>query len=343
VGYLILGAEETGDDAEHRWALNGLPFPDEPLTWISNVVSDLAVGVRPRPDFDVASWEAPNGDVAVVRILPTATPPCLANGTVYERLPGKSQQVRDPLVLAELYRRGDTARREAQERADRAALTVLEEWLGGEAGVFRTDWVQLQPEADKGTDDNTEDTEHIRFAVGVAATGNPPNISGRLFRNEVVEEVWTELRDRPNSGLPPGWGGAPDAVAWSQDALTWRHQTQGMVDGITIVRGVWDGAVAVGQKLVTENVYPDSLATNRIAPEWRFADNFVTDRLGGFGDVYVTVLVAGGRFPRRTDAGHIVMRRGPVLPGVDEELVASLSRELMRAVGNPDPEPAEEG
>jgi hypothetical protein len=181
---------------------------------------------------------------------------------------------------------------------------------------------------------------HIRFAIGVAATGNPPNISGRLFRNELVEEVWTELRDRPNPGVPPGWGSAPDAVAWSQDALTWRHQSQGMVDGITIVRAAWDGSVAVGQKLVTEDVYPDSLATNRLAPEWRFADNFVTERLGGFGDVYVTVLVAGGRFRRRTDTGYIVMRRGPVLPGVDQELVESLSRELMRAVGNPDPEPA---
>ena len=35
----------------------------------------------------------------------------------------------------------------------------------------------------------------------------------------------------------------------------------------------------------------------------------------------------------------IVMRRGPVLPGVDDEHVASLGRELMRALGHLAPEP----
>jgi hypothetical protein len=33
------------------------------------------------------------------------------------------------------------------------------------------------------------------------------------------------------------------------------------------------------------------------------------------------------------------MRRGPIRPGVDDEHVASLGRELMRAVGNPEAEP----
>lgn len=341
VGYLILGAQEpSGDGGTGHWTLDGLKFPDEPVTWISNVISDATVGVRPRPDFDTKSWKVTNGHVAVVRISPAATPPCLANGTVYERLPGKSQQVRDPLVLADLYRRGDTAHREASARADRAASAVLEKWLDGEAGVFRTQWVQQEPGFEGAAENDSDDTKYIRFALGVAATGNPPNISGRLFQTGLAEEIWTELCDRPTPGLPSAWGGAPDAVAWSQDSLTWRHQKQGLVDAITIVRAAWDGSVAVGQKLLTEDVYPDSLASSRIGPEWDFADRFVTERLGGFGDVYVTVLVTGGRFPGRASNGHIAMRRGPVLPGIDNELVASLSRELMRAVGNPGPEPA---
>jgi hypothetical protein len=104
------------------------------------------------------------------------------------------------------------------------------------------------------------------------------------------------------------------------------------------VRAAWDGSAAVGQKVATEDVYPDSLAEERIAPEWRLADQLV-DRLGGFGDCYVTVLVAGGRFPRRRDPDPIVMRRGPMRPGVADEHAKSLGRELMRAVGNPAAEP----
>jgi hypothetical protein len=338
-GYLILGAEDaSGHESESRWVLDGVQFPGgEPQTWISNVVGDLALGVRPRPDFDVAAWAAPNGHVAVVRVTATSTPPCLANGTVYERLPGKTQPVCDPLLLAGLFSRGDTARREAEARADRAALIVLDDWLGGDAGVFRTAWVPLDAKAEDDTDENTDDTAHVRFAVGVAATGNPPNISGRLFRDELVEDVWNELRDRP-TGMPPELGRPPDPVTPSQDALTWRHHVRSHVDVITIVRAAWDGSVASGEKLSWEDVYPDNLAESRIAAAWRYAERLL-ERLGGFGDIYVTVRVAGGRFPRRKEAGHIVMRRGPLLPGVDDEHVASLGRELMRAVGNLAAEP----
>ena len=210
-------------------------------------------------------------------------------------------------------------------------------WLGGDAGVFRTDWVPLQPEADDDADKKADETAHLRFAVGVAATGNPPNISGRLFRDELVEDVWTELRDRP-TGMPPGFGRSPDAVTPAQDALTWRHHVSGHVDVITIVRAAWDGSVAVGEKISWEDVYPDNLAETRIASAWRYAEELL-QRLGGFGDIYVTVRVVGGHFPRRKESGHIVMRRGPLLPGVDDDHVASLGRELMRAVGNLAPEP----
>ena len=82
--------------------LDGVRFPDEPRPWITDVVSDPERGVRPRPDFDIEAWEAPKGHVAVVKVSATSTPPCIANGTVYERLPGKTQTLRDPLRLADL-------------------------------------------------------------------------------------------------------------------------------------------------------------------------------------------------------------------------------------------------
>lgn len=337
-GYLLLGAEANPDkQAARRWLVEGVLFPDEPRTWVSNVIGDREGGVRPRPDFDVHAWPAAKGHVAVVWVAPISTPPCIANSSVYERLPGKTQPVDDPLRLADLYQRGDTARRAAEAHADRASLSVLDDWLGGDAGVFRTDWVPVQAGADNDADDKTDDIAHLRFAVGLAATGNPPNISGRLFRDELVVEVWNELRDRP-TGIPAALGRSPDAVTTSQDALTWRHHVMSHVDVITIVRAAWDGSVAFGEKLSWEDVYPDNLAETRIASAWRYAEGLL-QRLDGFDDNYVTVRVAGGRFPRRNESGHIVMRRGPLLPGVDEEHVASLGRELMRAVGNLATEP----
>ena len=87
-----------------------------------------------------------------------------------------------------------------------------------------------------------------------------------------------------------------------------------------------------------EDVIPGHLAEAAIAPEWRYAEDLV-QRLGAFGDVYVTVVVAGGHFPRRTETGPIVMRRGPMVLGVTDDHVASLGRELMRALGNPASEP----
>jgi hypothetical protein len=210
---------------------------------------------------------------------------------------------------------------------------VLEDELQGEAGVFRDQWGVTLPEDEKAPDD----ARHVRFSVGVATTGTAPNIAGRLFRHEFAEGIWTNLRDRP-VGLPPGMGTAPDPVVWSQEALTWRYQVVGLMKSIIVVLAAWDGSAAVGQKLATEDVYPDRLVEERMAPEWRLADQLV-DRLGGFDDRYVTLLVAGGHFPRRHDPAPVVMRRGPIRPGVDDEHVASLGRELMRAVGNPEAEP----
>lgn len=331
-GYLILGADRPR--GETSWTLNGVQFPDEPMTWITSVIADPEAGVRPRPDFDVISWGAAQGDVAVVRVWPTPTPPCLTNGTVYERLPGKTQTVRDPQRLAALFAQGDEARRDARARADRAAETVLS-GLEGDAGTFRPRGVVLSPASGEELPLDAPD-DYVRFAVGVATVGVASNISGRLFRTEFAEDVWTELRDRP-SGLPPGFGYGPDAVEWSQEALTWRHQTSGFVEAITLVRATWDGAAAVGQKLATEDVYPDSIADARIRPEWHLAERLAR-RLGGFGDLFTTVIISGGHFPRRRDQRPIVMRRGP-LPGSHDRWVASFSREFMRAVGNVEPEP----
>jgi hypothetical protein len=322
-GYLILGADRVqrpphGTDATAAvWALEGVQFPDEPRTWLANLISSAERGVRPMPDFDVMAWVAVNGHVAVIRILPTSTPPCMTNGTVYERVPGKTMTVRDPLRLAALFTRGDSARREAQARADHAALA-----LHGPETLAAAGWVH--------------------FTVGVCATGNSPDIAHRLFRDGFADSLWQKLNDRP-VGLPGPFRRSPEAVEWSQDALTCRHETRGFIASVTVARASWDGAAAVHQELALEEMDTDmgSFVARLVEPAWRLANELVSE-LGGFGDVYVITLFSGGPFnqaARTQNEQYVAARRGPLLPGINPLHVASLGRELTRALGQPATEP----
>ena len=70
------------------------------------------------------------------------------------------------------------------------------------------------------------------------------------------------------------------------------------------------GSAAAGETIPTDDsVTLDEFATGRLAPAWALADQLV-QRLRGFGDVYVTIVVAGGRFPRRK--GHRLHRHADV-------------------------------
>jgi predicted HTH transcriptional regulator len=121
-GFLIIGAAQNDDES---WTLDGVEFNDEPPTWVANVIGNGSV--NPYPDgLDTKSWATSDGKhVAVVRVPPTPTPPCNANGTVFERVSGRTISVREPLRLAQLFARGDQARTGAQAKADEAARSML--------------------------------------------------------------------------------------------------------------------------------------------------------------------------------------------------------------------------
>jgi hypothetical protein len=319
-GYLILGARrgETGD-----WVLDGLRVGEEPVTWISDLVTDLERGVRPLPSFEVRAWPAQNGHVAVVQVAPTSTPPCITNGTVYERVPGKTPTVRDPMRLAALFARGDQARRNAEGCAERAARHVLELWLD-------------RPFLGAMEDSNQVD-DPVRYAVGLCATGNQPDIAGRLFQASLVEEIWTELRDRP-SMLPAGFGTPPEPGHWSQEAMTFRHRRALIVEDVTVVRASWDGAVAVGHALNTAEAYADRFVEGRVAEQWEMARRILR-RLQAYGDFYLCLIVTGGTFKQHAGPAGVTLRRGPLRPESIGDHAESLGRELLRAVGGVAPEP----
>jgi hypothetical protein len=327
-GYLILGADKTPDG----WKANGVAFDGEPTTWLSDVIGDPERGVRPRPDFDILAWPADNGHVAVIRVRSTSTPPCIANGTVYERLPGKTPPVRDPVRLASLFGRGDEARRQAQAAADRAAALALD-------AVTKEEDTQKEDQGEREAGARPP-LRAIRFAVGIAATGNPPDIASRLFKDAFATKYWNRLRDLP-SVLPEGFARPPDPVEFSQTALLWRREMRGPQDYEIVLRASWDGAVAVAERIAKEDAYLDGLVDHRVGPDWRLADDVMQD-LQGFGDFYLTVLFTGGNFPRRPGPAAdeiITMRRGPLGAGFDGDHLPSLGRELLRSVGSPVGEP----
>ena len=126
---------------------------------------------------------------------------------------------------------------------------------------------------------------------------------------------------------------------WSQTALVWQHEVRDVIDYDKVVRASWDGAVAVAHRVPAEDAYLDSLVEHRVGPAWQLADELVL-RLQGYGDFYVTLVYTGGKFRRRLPADEIVvMRRGPLLPGVDNAQLDSLGPEFIRSVGIPAPEP----
>lgn len=324
-GYLILGASKEGD----AWVCRGVGFPEvEPTIWLTNVITDDHRGVRPRPEIAFSrALPSVDGHVVVVRVAPSSTPPCLANGTVYERLPGKTVPVRDPQRLAALYTKGEQARLAARSNVDRATAGVFDELLAREA-----------QELVQGSEDTWFDAP--RYALGIGATGNPPSIARRLFQNSMAEDLWSEL-GASEPGMPPGFGPQVDPVSWFQDSLIWRAVKRYPVEATTILRVSWEGVVTFG-RVYTPGVLRVESIGREVQSAWERADAILGERLLAYGDIYLMLIVGGHRLGGRRGVDRVVMRRGPLMPGVHAEEVAGLGRELSRAVGNPEPEPEQE-
>jgi predicted HTH transcriptional regulator len=89
VAYLLLGAERDGG----RWRLSGVEVPGgDPPAWVSDVIG---AALRPVPQVDVKPLPVDGRHVVVVEVPPVAIPPCISNGTVRERVSGRTIAVKD--------------------------------------------------------------------------------------------------------------------------------------------------------------------------------------------------------------------------------------------------------
>lgn len=313
-GWLILGADET----ERDWKLPGIELPDEPAVWIANIVGD---NLRPAPSFDVRSFPI-NDDrhIVIVQVEPLGIGPCIARGTVYERVPGKSVSVKEPLRLAELYRLGDSARKAALLRSHQACDQLLHR------------------------NDLALDT--LLVAVGVSALTYTPDISSRLFTEATDQALFEATRGLPGASYPNFDGMQPSV--WGQDAITAVRDSASRISPAWQLRAQWDGAVGVLHALAMPWIDAGTCVNSVIEPAWRAALS-IAAKLGGKSGQYLTVKVAGAGFfelgpvpAEDRPAACPSLSRRPLELSIDSVQLQSLSRELGRVRGERSPEPADE-
>jgi hypothetical protein len=312
-GYLILGAEQG-----EAWELTGCEFPTEPQVWISQAIHD---GIRPAPPFDVRAFSVDERHVAVVRVEPTSVPPCIVRGTVYERIPGAAIPVKAPERLAELFRRGDTAREQAEKGARRAARRLMIDGQGRGDPLSR----------------GGEDGHDLQLAVALAPTGMLPDVSSRLFTRH-FEEALSDAVLALDAGPRLPTAAAPDA-SWSQDALAVELNAVGNVRTHWRVQAGWDGVVGLYHLIDATGVINESVIEHVIRVAWDAGVDLLR-RLGATGPMYVAVIAAGGPFPPNMPnivgpaSRFLELGRGPV--ALDEDPGAhleSIVRELRRSLG----------
>jgi Putative DNA-binding domain len=320
-GYLIIGAVET----DGGWELPGAEFPgDDPPVWISEVIR---TELKPRPLIDVRSMKVALGRrVAVIEIPPVAIPPCMAQGTVFERISGATVPVEDPGRLSDLYRRGKNAEERAAAAALNAAIGVIEDPDAPGAG---SNWP--------------------RVALAVSATGHPPDISSRLFsesfETSMVEIVKRELIP-PTPGAPENYGlklntsfEQSNRRVNCEDLLGHGHPCYWHV------RVIWDGTVVICGAWDIDSVQARHISEELINIAWTTASKILAE-LGGYGPTHMELQIHGGAVligaPQGNPMPRIQIGRGPLEFAPDERLFSSVERELRRSTGEFVYEPAEE-
>jgi hypothetical protein len=307
-GYLILGASRSDD----RWVLDGFPCSDPPA-WIADVVGDG--GVSPFPDgLDTKDWRVgADRRVAVVKIPPAAAPPCNSRGRVYERVSGKTISVTEPLRLAALFERGDSARRSAGIHAGRIAEYALNRGRG-----------RLAP--------NT----NTQFGFGLASAGYldniPPRLFSQSFEQSVVSSMQTVLRHDP---LTPDYR-PPIVTGVGQDFRSFESQP---TDQLGWVWGAWFTAVGAAGMYWTQRDRQPGIGVeyacgDPLRQAWQCLDEILTLlRPQGPRFIQLNMVTPTGETDPRSVLPAKVVTRGPLSDRVDPTVLASVERELRRAMG----------
>jgi hypothetical protein len=336
-GYLIVGATRS----DGKWSLDGIPRPaEEPRLWLGQIFRSL----RPAPRFEISSlFELSDNRVAMVAMIdPVVAPPCMtAQGRIYERVSGETVEVRDPVLLDRLFRRGEHARSRAEQFAHSAA----------EGAINLPDWISQRS---------------VSICVGLASIGRETDdISSRLFTASMHDLIVNRIWGLHGEGQPQNLDVRPtqDSYLAQIDSEANSHWDGDAVSGISrsshFIQANWDGSAAVGLWFADE--FDPDLGNAEVVIErcWKQAAE-ITDRLGGYGPACLSVRVVvakSGEVEVVGQEARIAGRpppRGSIYAGLptlttmsrlldvvepDQSTIESIGRELQRAAGRRADEP----
>jgi len=115
VGVVLVGAEY--DKTARAWRLPGLRRPPSIALkrWLDQVVSG---GLYPVPEYDLRTFRGAGerGPVAILRVRPLAIKPAVTiSGGIYVRTMTQSIPLKDPALIADLFRQGEAERKRAED------------------------------------------------------------------------------------------------------------------------------------------------------------------------------------------------------------------------------------
>ena len=213
---------------------------------------------------------------------------------------GKTESVRDPLRLAQLFDRGDNARRRAASLASQVAQLAIYAF-----GSRRHD----------------EWADRVLFGVGLAASGYEPDIASRLF----THQFWKQLEKVvpvPIGPLKPNdviFEHHQDAVLASTGERRHSHDLEW--------RGVatWAGAVGTACAMFDAKSPHIPTLVDYVRTAWSVASDSMRP-LRPMGPAYLALRIEHGA--GTVDAGELT--RGPIGAAVADDLLPGIERELMR-------------
>jgi hypothetical protein len=305
-GYLILGVAQAGSG----WDVCGTEFPhEEPSTWLLQVAG---AGMAPAPFVDAKHWETDDGRfVAVLCVDPVQVPPCLLDGTVFQRVAGATTPVKDQAVLLELIQRGAAAREKAYAKATRWAAELANP--GGSPRLAE---------------------DPFRIAVAVSPVAHEPDTPRRVFRRGFMEHVTETLRALED--MPPSYVSNRSEASHRPEFLDVRLRSElGGIDTAWTCRCWGDGTVALSVALSEYPLLTNEAAGDRwLGRTWETAASLCQE-LGGRGPSYAAIATFGETKRSATLAStrEPFVRKMEDLAGPRPEDIAGVGRDLHRLNG----------
>jgi hypothetical protein len=274
--------------------------------------------------------------VAVVRIDPVAEPPCVTtDGQLFERVSGETIAVREGADVRALYDRG----RAAVERAEANALRALDEVATGSIPGGGPILITV---------------------LSVAPVGTARDIAAEVFSPRIVKRVRELVDALPTEPHFPEHGLQRERfteAAGRQDAIVF-ETTPDLIQ-MWRLRTAWDGSVAgllrasPGTDFDKQYILSDALFDEIIRP-LTSAVEAAARSIGGYGRAHVAFRPIASNFGIRHgkpfSATHAIPFINEILPiqrwadsdpWLDDDLLESIKRELLRACGflelEPDP------